>query len=96
MSSAFYDAMLNDWDNNNVETGVAFHAAGGTKYSIAGEEARNNLIARSWTFTDGGKVEAEVLVQADFQTLGIKFPISSYARTVSRTGQTKVLRFNQF
>ena len=57
LSTANYDAILNGWEAQNVQSGVLFHG-GGSQYSSAAETARQNLIDNEdWTITDGGKID---------------------------------------
>ena len=53
LSTANYDALLIGWAAQSVKTGVPFHA-GNSKYSPAAVSARNVLISKGWTITDGG------------------------------------------
>lgn len=58
LSTFNYDRTLSGWaqQSGNVQSGVSIHF-GGSKYSIAtGQQYRNILIAKGWTFTDGGSV----------------------------------------
>lgn len=48
-----YSQLLIDMNANNSNNNVIFHG-GNSKYNAAGETARNALIARGWTITDGG------------------------------------------
>lgn len=48
-----YSQLLIDMNANNSNNNVPFHG-GNSKYNSAGETARNALIARGWTITDGG------------------------------------------
>ncbi|MCG2786860.1 MAG: BspA family leucine-rich repeat surface protein, partial [Anaerolineae bacterium] len=54
LSTANYDALLNGWDAQTLQTGVVF--SGGSSKYCAGEAARANMIASdTWTITDSGK-----------------------------------------
>jgi len=54
LSTTNYDALLNGWDAQTLQSGVTFH--GGNSTYCAGEAARANMISSdSWTITDGGK-----------------------------------------
>ena len=48
-----YSNLLIRMEANNVNTGVSFHG-GHSKYNLAGQEAKNALLARGWTIEDGG------------------------------------------
>jgi len=48
-----YSQILIDLEANNTNDDVAFHG-GNSKYNAQGEIARNALVARGWTITDGG------------------------------------------
>ena len=48
-----YSQLLIDLEANNNNDNVAFHG-GNSQYNAQGEIARNALIARGWTITDGG------------------------------------------
>jgi len=48
-----YSQLLIDLEANNNNNNVNFHG-GSSKYNAQGEIARNALIARGWTITDGG------------------------------------------
>jgi surface protein len=53
LSTANYDALLNGWDAQNLQTGVTFD--GGHSTYCIGEAARANMITSDgWTITDGG------------------------------------------
>jgi len=54
LSTANYDALLNSWNAQTLQSGVNFH--GGNSTYCAGEAARANMISSDgWTITDGGK-----------------------------------------
>lgn len=54
LSTKNYDALLNGWDAQTLQSGVPFHG-GNSKYCL-GETARANMVSSdSWTITDGGK-----------------------------------------
>ena len=56
LSTANYDAMLVNWNAQNLQSGVQFHA--GSSQYCGGEAARDNMISPSghnWSITDGGK-----------------------------------------
>lgn len=54
LSTANYDALLNGWNAQTLQSGVDFH--GGNSTYCTGETARDNMIsAYGWTITDGGK-----------------------------------------
>jgi surface protein len=54
LSTENYDGILNGWAAQATrESNVPFHG-GFSSYSSAATSARNNLIATSWTITDGG------------------------------------------
>jgi surface protein len=57
LSTANYDAILNGWASQSVQSNVPFDA-GNSKYSSAGLSARNDTLIGiySWTITDGGMV----------------------------------------
>jgi len=48
-----YSQLLIDLEANNNNNNVAFHG-GNSQYNAQGEIARNALVARGWTITDGG------------------------------------------
>ena len=48
-----YSQLLIDLEANNNNNNVSFHG-GNSKYNAQGEIARNALVARGWTITDGG------------------------------------------
>jgi surface protein len=49
-----YNALLNGWASQAVLTGKTIHF-GSIKYTTAGQNARNTLIAaKGWTIYDGG------------------------------------------
>lgn len=54
LTTTNYDALLNGWAAQSVQSGVVF-GAGTTQYSSAGETARDTLVnTHGWTITDGG------------------------------------------
>lgn len=54
LSTANYDALLNGWDAQALQSNVTFH--GGNSTYCNGETARNHMISSdNWSFTDGGK-----------------------------------------
>jgi len=55
LSTANYDALLNGWASQPVQTGVVF-GAGNSQYSNAGLSARNTTLigTNNWTITDLG------------------------------------------
>lgn len=54
LSTANYDALLIAWSNLTLQNDVNFHA-GNSKYTSAGETAKNSIITNyNWSFTDGG------------------------------------------
>ncbi len=63
LSLANYDALLTDWDAQNLQTGVTFDG-GASKYSSdVAHTARENMISSDgWTVTDGGRVNAHAPV----------------------------------
>lgn len=48
-----YSQLLIDLESGNANNNVPFHG-GNSKYNAAGEVARDALVARGWTITDGG------------------------------------------
>jgi len=59
LSTTNYDALLNGWASQSVQSNVPFDA-GNSQYSSAGLSARNDTLIGSygWTITDGGLYEA--------------------------------------
>lgn len=54
LSTANYDALLNRWSAQTLESGVSFD--GGNSQYCVGETARSHMISSDgWTITDGGK-----------------------------------------
>jgi hypothetical protein len=53
INTARYSQLLIDLEAGNANNNVAFHG-GNSQYNAAGQTARNALIARGWTITDGG------------------------------------------
>jgi len=53
INTARYSQLLIDLEANNNNNNVSFHG-GNSQYNAQGEIARNALIARGWTITDGG------------------------------------------
>ena len=54
LSTTNYDALLNGWDAQILQSGVSF--GGGTSTYCSGEAARTNMISSDlWVITDGGK-----------------------------------------
>lgn len=54
LSTANYDALLIGWSGLNLVNGLGFHG-GSSKYTTAGQTAKNLIIANDlWSFTDGG------------------------------------------
>jgi len=53
INTARYSQLLIDLEANNANNNVAFHG-GNSQYNAAGQTARNALLARGWTITDGG------------------------------------------
>ena len=53
INTARYSQLLIDLEANNNNNNVNFHG-GNSQYNAQGEIARNALIARGWTITDGG------------------------------------------
>ena len=47
-----YDKLLNGWSGQNVKSGVSFKTP--SKYSSAASSARESLVNKGWTITDGG------------------------------------------
>ncbi|MDO6761826.1 BspA family leucine-rich repeat surface protein, partial [Tamlana sp. 2_MG-2023] len=57
LSTTNYDALLNGWSTQTLQSGVEFHG-GNSKYCAA-EVARQSILdTYGWTITDGGKVAA--------------------------------------
>ncbi|MCG8570157.1 MAG: BspA family leucine-rich repeat surface protein [Spirochaetes bacterium] len=54
LSTTNYDALLMGWSAQSVESGVAFHG-GNSQYSAAAAAARQALLDKGWTITDGGE-----------------------------------------
>ena len=52
LSTANYDALLNGWKAQTLQSGVYF-SSGNSTY-CAGKPARADMISRGWTITDGG------------------------------------------
>jgi surface protein len=53
LSTANYDKLLLSWAEQEVKSGVKFHA-GNSKYSSASVDARQALVDKGWTINDGG------------------------------------------
>ncbi len=53
LSTTNYDAILNSWGSQMLNSGLAFHF-GNSQYSPAGLPGRNAIIAQGNTITDGG------------------------------------------
>jgi len=53
LSTANYDSLLISWSKQDVKLNVNFDA-GNSKYSSASENARQILVNKGWTITDGG------------------------------------------
>jgi hypothetical protein len=53
INTARYSQLLIDLSNLNSNNNVVFHG-GNSQYNAAGEIARNELVSRGWTITDGG------------------------------------------
>jgi hypothetical protein len=63
LSTANYDALLNGWDAQALNSGVTF--SGGNSTYCTGETARANMISSdSWTITDGGR-DCPPVIQVD-------------------------------
>jgi hypothetical protein len=57
MAAETYDALLNSWANQALQPVVQFDA-GTSRYSVAGEAARQRLIDEyGWRISDGGLAE---------------------------------------
>jgi hypothetical protein len=71
-----YDALLNGWANQTIKTFVVFNG-GNSKYTILGENARNNTLIGiyNWTITDGGKSVGSAPVMVNSTIL----PLVAYA-----------------
>ena len=54
LSNAKYDTLLIVFDQQNLKSGVNFHAGNSSYCSLAAKTARENMIANNWTITDGG------------------------------------------
>ena len=48
-----YSELLVDLESGNTNNGVIFHG-GNSEYNTTGETARDLLVVRTWTITDGG------------------------------------------
>jgi hypothetical protein len=53
INTARYSQLLIDLEEFNPNNNVSFHG-GNSQYNAQGQIARNALIARGWTITDGG------------------------------------------
>jgi surface protein len=59
LSTANYDALLQGWSSQILQSGVSFHG-GNSQYSSAAQSARDSLVnTYGWTVTDGGLQAAE-------------------------------------
>jgi surface protein len=60
LSTANYDAILNGWAAQSVQSGVPFNA-GNSQYSSVGQSARDDTLIGiyGWSITDGGMVVCE-------------------------------------
>ncbi len=59
LSIANYDALLVDWNRQNLQTGVTFHGGNSLYRSAEAQTARENMInSDGWNITDGGRVQA--------------------------------------
>ena len=59
LSTANYDALLQGWSSQILQSNVSFHG-GNSQYSSASESARNALLnTYSWSITDGGLVSPQ-------------------------------------
>jgi hypothetical protein len=64
LSTAIYDQLLQNLANNNLNTGVVFHAGQNTYYSPAAKPFRDILTNnRNWTITDGGMLNGLTLTK---------------------------------
>jgi len=54
LSTANYDALLDSWGKQNVQSNLSFHG-GYSKYCDLGETGKSTLEAKGWTINDGGK-----------------------------------------
>jgi len=54
LSTANYDALLDSWGKQSVQSNVTFNG-GGSKYCDLGEAGKNTLISKGWTINDDGK-----------------------------------------
>ena len=54
LSTDNYDSLLLSWSNQAVQPNIKFHA-GNSKYSSASVDARQVLVDKGWTITDGGE-----------------------------------------
>ena len=53
LSTANYDALLNSWSQQPLQSRVSF-SAGNSRYSLSSKAARDILITLAWDITDGG------------------------------------------
>jgi surface protein len=53
LSTDNYDSLLISWSQQNVKSRVKFHG-GNSKYSSVAVDARQVLVDKGWTITDGG------------------------------------------
>ncbi|MCO6449719.1 MAG: DUF285 domain-containing protein, partial [Caldilineales bacterium] len=78
LSTENYDALLNGWNAQTLQSGVSFH--GGASTYCYGEAARANMInSDGWTITDGGKDCAALLAKDFVITVKTDNPGSSSA-----------------
>ena len=54
LSTANYDALLDSWGKQSVQSNVPFDG-GGSKYCALGEAGKNTLISKGWAINDDGK-----------------------------------------
>lgn len=53
-----YNNLLKEWSSlSNLKTSVTFHAGSSNYSGTAATNARNTLIQKGWTITDGGAKE---------------------------------------
>ena len=65
LSAANYDALLNGWEAQSVQSNVTFHG-GNSLYSSDADAARQRLIDNNgWTITDGG-MGTEITIDGSF------------------------------
>jgi hypothetical protein len=64
LTTQSYSDLLVRMEANNPNNDVVFHG-GDSMYNEAGEIARDALIVRGWTFTDGGREPLPALIQVD-------------------------------